>query len=205
MFADIVLPKNNENEFARIAEKLGYQKLYFLYELNDYISLQKRADFEQIKKIIGIDAGILANIKNLNSASSQSKIIAAKSSDNDRPLIETKKIKLIYGFEEILKRDSMHQRASSLNHILCDIARKNNTAIGFSYSSLFDNNIQAASLFMGRMMQNIKICQKYKVKTMIGSFSSNPYDLRAPHDIMSLFSLLGMDGKTVKESTSMRL
>ena len=41
------------------------------------------------------------------------------------------------------------------------------------------------------MMQNIALCQKYKVKTMIGSFSEKPFDLRASHDVMGIFKLLG--------------
>jgi len=50
------------------------------------------------------------------------------------------------------------------------------------------------------VMQNIALCQKYKVKTVIGSFSEKPFDMRAPHDVESLFFLLGMDGRRIKES-----
>ena len=38
---DIVIPNNNEEEFIVIAEKLGYNGLCFLYDLNDY-SIKKR-------------------------------------------------------------------------------------------------------------------------------------------------------------------
>ena len=44
------------------------------------------------------------------------------------------------------------------------------------------------------------LCQKYKVKIVIGSFSEKPYELRASHDIASLFAMLGMDNKKIKES-----
>jgi RNase P/RNase MRP subunit p30 len=36
---------------------------------------------------------------------------------------------------------------------------------------------------------------------VIGSFSEEPFDLRSPYDITSLFSLLGMNGKIIKEHT----
>ena len=133
----------------------------------------------------------------------QSKLLVAKSSDKDRFFIESKKIKLIYGFEEIYKKDYMHQRASGLNHIICELASKNNVAIGFSYSSLFNKNSADTPLLIGRMMQNITLCQKYKVKTIIGSFSEKPYDMRAPHDVISLFTMLGMESKKIKESLNL--
>ena len=36
MLADIALPDNNEEEFIKIASKLGIKKLYFLYDFNFY-------------------------------------------------------------------------------------------------------------------------------------------------------------------------
>jgi RNase P/RNase MRP subunit p30 len=55
------------------------------------------------------------------------------------------------------------------------------------------------------MMQNISLCQKYKVRTAIGSFAEYPFHLRAPHDIISLFIMLGMDTKKIKESLNLDL
>ncbi len=56
---------------------------------------------------------------------------------------------------------------------------------------------------MGRMIQNIALCQKYKVKTVISSFSEKPFEMRAPHDVMSMFAMLGMNGKNVKEALNL--
>jgi RNase P/RNase MRP subunit p30 len=50
------------------------------------------------------------------------------------------------------------------------------------------------------MIQNIKLCQKYKVKTVIASFSEKPFDLRSPHDVKSLFAILGMNSNLIKKS-----
>lgn len=190
MFTEIILPKNNEAEFLEIAAKLGIKRLYFLYDFDDYNedNVQKKLS---IMKDVTIEIGFLVNQKNINKAAKHSELLVAKSSDNDRHFIESKKIKLIYGFEENPKKDYLHQRASGLNHITCEIARKNNVAVGFSYSSFFNKNNQIASLLMGRMMQNIALCKKYKVETLIGSFSEKPFDLRADHDIKSLFKMLG--------------
>ena len=195
MFRDIVMPRNNEAEFIEIASKLGIKKLYFLYDFEEYTQKQKPKTFD-----FDIEVGFIVNQKNINKALKISKLLAVKSSDKDRFFIENKKIKLIYGFEEIYKKDYLHQRASGLNHVMCEIARKNNVLIGFAYGTLFDKNEYERSILLGRMMQNIKLCQKYKVKTILGSFSGNPFEMRSHYDLMSLFTLLGMDGKDVKES-----
>ena len=193
MFADIVIPKNNEAEFIGIASRLGIKKLYFLYDFDEKNKFE--ADFES-KTTAGI--GFIATNKDSGRALKLSRLVAAKSSPDDRFFIESRKATLIYGFEELPRRDHMHQRASGLNQVLCELARKNNIAIGFSYSSLLSKNSMPA--LMGRMSQNIKLCQKYKVKTVIASFSGNPCHLRSPYDIASLFSMLGMERKKINES-----
>ena len=207
MISDIVLPRNNEQEFIEIAAKLGIKKLCFLYDFDEYNEekIQKKLDsiesyrnkvsgelknFEFLSnKKINIEIGFLINQKNMNKAAKISRFLVAKSSDKDRFFIESKKVKIIYGFEESGKRDFMHQRASGFNHILCELAAKNHVAIGFSYSSIINNKNPA--VVIGRMMQNIGLCRKYKASQIIASFSSNPFELRQPHDILSLFKLLG--------------
>ena len=203
---DFVIPKNNETEFIEISLKLGVKKIFFLYDFDKY-------NDDQAKKILNlannpknpeIEIGFIANGKNLNNALKQSKLIVVKSCDKDRDFIESKKIKLIYGFEEIPKKDFLHQRASGLNHTICELAKKNKVAIGFSYSSLLSKNNNSPSLLAGRMMQNIGLCQKYKVKTIIGCFSERPFDMRSSYDVIILFMTLGMDGKIAKESLTNR-
>lgn len=197
MFREIVMPKNNENEFIEIASKLGIKKLHLLYDFDEYIIKNQKISSLKENKNISIETGFVVNQKNLNKAVKFSKLLAVKSSDNDRFFIESKKIKLIYGLEESNKKDYMHQRASGLNHILCEIAKKNNVAIVFSYSSLFNENKSMSSILIGRMMQNIQLCKKYKCNVVIASFAENPFHLRAHHDIKSLFYLLGfVDGNS---------
>lgn len=195
MDSDIVIPKNNESEFIEIASKLGIKKLYFLYDFDNHDEEKTAEKLELIKehRSVSLEIGFLFNQGNFSKAAKQSKMIVAKSSGNDRDFIESGRVKIIYGFEEIYKRDHLHQRASGLNHILCELAKKNNVVIGFSYSLLLNKNSEFASLIIGRMMQNIALCRKYKVKTFIGSFSGKPYGLRAQHDISSLFKIFGMN------------
>src|SRR3989338_8126473 len=152
MFADIALPKNNEYEFIQAAKRLGIKKLYFLYDFEEY----DKKNLNTIdSKNFEIETGFTINQKNINRALGHSKLLAAQSSDKDRFFIESKKIKLIYGFEDVNRKDYLHQRASGLNHVLCELANKNNVSIGFSYTSLFNKNPAISSQIIERMMQNI--------------------------------------------------
>ena len=200
MFADIVFPRNNEDEFIKVASRLDIKKLYFAYDFDEYDEEKIQNKLDAInKRGIRVKTAIIVNQKNIGKAMQHSKLLIAKSSDNNRFLIESKKINLIYGFEETNRKDYLSQRASGLNHIMCELARKNNVVIGFCYSSL---NKSHSSLLIGRIMQNINLCNKYKVKQVIASFSDNPFALRAPNDLISLFAVFGMDVKTAEEALS---
>ncbi|MEK6869468.1 MAG: RNase P subunit p30 family protein [Nanoarchaeota archaeon] len=186
---DIVIPNNNEEEFIAIAHKLGYKTLYFLYNYETYQGKKKNfADIPGIK----IVNGILADGKNLkkikNKMEEESVFVAAKSSDKDMEIMEGSLANLIFSFEENQRRDFMHQRASGLNHILCSLARKNDVAIGFSFSSIL--NAKNTHEILGRIMQNLRMCRQFKVKTAIASFAKNPYEIRSMHDLKSLFKIL---------------
>ena len=186
---DIVIPNNNEEEFITIAEKLGYKGLYFLYDFNDYSSRKKKFENNKIK----IHAGILVNNNNLNKAKhnlkNEKSFVAVRSSYDDRDTIEKLKPNIIFSFEDNGKRDFIHQRASGLNQIICKSAKENDTIIGFSLSSFL--NAKDMHKVLGKIMQNIILCRKFKVKTVIASFARNPFEMRGPNDLISLFKALG--------------
>ncbi len=94
------------------------------------------------------------------------------------------------------RKDFMHQRNSGLNHVLCALAKENNVAIGFSFSCILHAQQRAKSL--GRMMQNILLCRKYKIHMVIGSFAENEWDVRNEKDLQAFFKVLGMTGKEVQ-------
>jgi len=203
MFIDLVLPKNNEKEFIETAEKLKIDGLCFVY------SFKNREDFlkknEKIKKIqektkIRLFSGFIADSKNISNAKKLAKIVIYKSIGNDRHTIEKTKPSIIFGLETIAARDSMHHRNSGLNHVLCKLANKNNIMIGFSFSDILNTNGITRSQILGRIMQNIRLCRKYKVKTIVASFAENPYELRPYHDLKSVFICLGMHPEEAKNS-----
>ena len=88
MNSDIVTPKNNESEFMEVASKLGFKKLYFLYEQNEFIEDKIRKKLETIKENYNVNFEIGFILKNKNTNISKSNLTVAKSSDKDRFFIE---------------------------------------------------------------------------------------------------------------------
>jgi len=104
----------------------------------------------------------------------------------------------VYGVEESVPKDYIHQRGSGVDHIIAKIAKKNNIALAFSLSSLLHSKNKAQ--IMGRMSQNISLSRKYGVTMLVGSFAKTPEEMRSPHEVMSLFILLGMHQNEAKKS-----
>ena len=94
------------------------------------------------------------------------------------------------------RKDFMHQRNSGLNHVLCALAKENNVAIGFSFSSIL--HAEKRAVLLGRIMQNILLCRKYKIPMVIGSFAKEEWDVRNEKDLQAFFQVLGMTGKEVQ-------
>lgn len=185
---DIVIPDNNEEEFISIAGKLGYKTLYFLYDYSSYPNKKNEfADSLGIKVVSGIlaDGNKPKKIKN---DANNGVFVAARSSYNDKEVMEGALASLIFSFEESQRKDFIHQRASGLNHILCSLARKNSVSIGFSFSSVL--HAKDKHEILGRITQNLRICKQFKVSTTIASFATDPYEMRSMHDLLSLFKVL---------------
>ena len=203
MFIDLVLPKNNEKEFIETAEKLKIDGLCFVY------SFKNREDFlkknEKIKKLqkktnIRLFSGLITDSKNIIKAKKLSNLVIYTSTGNDSYAIEKSNLTIIFGLETIAARDSMHSRNSGLNQVLCKLANKNNVIIGFSFSGILNTDGVTRSQILGRTMQNIRLCRKYKVKTVVASFAEKPYEMRPYHDLKSVFICFGMHPEEAKNS-----
>ncbi|MEM4263367.1 MAG: RNase P subunit p30 family protein [Candidatus Woesearchaeota archaeon] len=195
---DIVFPDGNEKEFIDIAEKLGYKGLVFVYQ--DAAKFAEAKKFETKLKIL---AALVVDQKRVMSARQKSKLVFVKSTGDDRFAFEKSKPDIVFELEEAQKHDYIHQRASGLNHILCDLAKRNNIAIGFSFSSVLNSSGMLRAQIIGRMQQNISLCRKYKNKIVIASFARNPLEMRSPQDLMSFFVTIGMHQKEAIDGLSL--
>jgi len=203
MSIDLVLPKNNEKEFIEIAERLSIDGLCFIYKFknkNDFLQNQEKINNLQEKTKLKLFTGLIADSKNISKAKKLAKIVIYKSTGNDRHAIEKSKANIVFDLGTIATKDSMHHRNSGLNQILCKLANKNNIMIGFSFSTILNTEGIIRSQILGRLMQNIRLCRKYNVKTIIASFAEKPYDMRPCPDLKSVFVSLGMHPKEARDS-----
>ena len=89
----------------------------------------------------------------------------------NKKILNTRNINLIID-PELLEEDFMHSRNSGLNHVLVKLAKKNNIGIGFSLDRLNKLDKLNKVNLLGKIMQNIKLCNKYKVKYYIVNFNN---------------------------------
>lgn len=128
------------------------------------------------------------------------KIIAVRGCNDEvtRTALENRNVDLLLTSETCSEKDFIHSRNSGLNQVLCKIAKKNNTAIGFNFSDLI--NSDKRELLLGRMIQNVELCKKYKVKMVLGSFALNEIEIKNRSELMSFGKILGMRGNEINSA-----
>ena len=195
MVTDIVFPNNDENEYIKLAERLNIKKLVFCY------------DFSKIKTAkLPLKQAILVKTNDINKAKNLN--LPLISNRNDRFIFDqkyTKKPMILYNLENISAQDSLHSRHSGLNQILCKLAKKNNIILGLSLSQILNETPQKRAQIIGRLIQNIKLARKYKVKIKLASFATSPYQLRAPSDLQSFGIMLGLHPKEATQAQNEEL
>jgi len=173
MKTDFVFPSKNEPAFITLAERLGYDCLVFCY-----IDAPPKS-FPKTK----------IKIKTATSNQKQkAEYIISKDAKKVRQNIEHSKINIFYGLESQQKKDFMHQRASGLNHVLCKLMNKKSKSYAFSFNQILHAPKSQQAKIIGRMSQNLKLCKKYKVKMVFGSFARSPLEMRSPHDLKVFFA-----------------
>ncbi|MEA3430468.1 MAG: RNase P subunit p30 family protein [Nanoarchaeota archaeon] len=195
---DIVFPKENEKEFIKVAIKLDYSNLCFIYNLKD---------FKKIKKIenknIKIHYGIISKPNKIQEARKLTDLVIVKNSEKNRSTFEQGKPDMIFSLEDGTHPDFIYFRNSGLNQVYCKLAKKNYTIIALNFNLLLSSRNKIK--IIGRMMQNIKLCKKYKVPIAIASLTDNPMNMRNPKDLTSLSTVLGMDTQQSKTCTNLIL
>ena len=110
-----------------------------------------------------------------NHFKSKDKFTAYKANGDDRKAFE-KGINLIYHLEFGKRKDFIFSRNSGMNQVLAKIAKEKNVVIGFSFNDFAKAKNRAEIL--GRMQQNMRLCRKYKVKTLVASFATKTEELQ---------------------------
>ncbi|MBL7100954.1 MAG: hypothetical protein ISS23_03315 [Nanoarchaeota archaeon] len=119
---------------------------------------------------------------------------------DNRAIVEMKQIDVLLSPEKGVRRDSLHHRNSGLNHVICKLARKNGIAMGFSFNEVLMNRGLKRAVTLGRMMQNVRLCRKYKLRMVLGSFARTKWGMRAADDLISFGIVIGMHPAEAKRS-----
>lgn len=200
MFVDYVFPSENEEKFIGLAPKLGYSGLCFIYQYDkNIIKYEEKIKKLQKKTKLNISYGFIVSLRDINKIKKTKNLVFIKGSDKNRFVVEQKRADVLFSLEEQNREDFMHHRASGLNHVLCGLASKNKVVIGFSFNMLLKNK-KKLYVILGRLIQNRRLCRKYKIKTLIGSFAEKPFEMRNVKDIMGLFVMIGMYEDDIKKS-----
>jgi ribonuclease P/MRP protein subunit RPP1 len=193
---DIVFPKGNEQEMLSMAKKLGYSCLVCVYQTETDAAKARGMPEQGLKTTTAIlampDKALHLRRKGL--------VVFVKSSEKDRQVLEQGSADVLFGVESVQQKDYAHQRGSGLNHVLCSLAHKNHVAIGFGISDALKVQGSQRARLIGRMMQNIALCRKYRTRMVACSFASEPLQMRTPHDIRAFLETLGMHPKEAQQA-----
>ena len=182
---DIVIPKNNEEELLAIAKKLGYSGLLFIYDKT------KKSNLKNCKTGL-----ICKNSHEINKNKGKIDFILA----NNEIGYNDKRVDFVFDLEKNSKKDYIHHRGSGMNHVTAKQLAQNKTSLAFDFNSVLKS--KQKDKIIGKMMQNVMLCRKYKVKTIIASFATSPYEMRAAKDLISFGITLGMNPGEAKKAVN---
>ena len=173
---NIILTKEN-TEIESLSKEFGFARTLFIEK--DFILLETTSKKEILDTI----------------SRAKGKPIFYRATDEEtlRFVLERTPIKVIFGTEFIAAKDSLHHVRGGLDQVLCKIAAEKGKIIAFSFHDLLQANNKGALL--ARMKFNIKLCQKYKVKTFFSTFAKSKWELRSAKDLEALWRVLGGQGK----------
>jgi len=116
------------------------------------------------------------------------KIIFSSNDDElNRKILEKEKIEILL-LNQTGRKDFQKQRNSGLNQVLAKLAKKNNVIIGINFDEIVNSDGKEKSLILARVVQNIKLCNKNKLKMKFISKENKRNSL----DMKSLGLVLGM-------------
>lgn len=119
-------------------------------------------------------------------------------SDDDelnRKILEKEKINILL-LNQKNRQDFQKQRNSGLNHVLAKEAKKKSVRIGINFDEIIESPEKEKTRFLARIKQNIKICNKNRLRMKFISLSGKSTNL---YDLKSLGLILGMPTWMTKE------
>lgn len=120
-------------------------------------------------------------------------IFSGKDDELNRKVLEKERINvLLLSLSE--RKDWMKQRNSGFNQVLAKLAKKNNVSIGINLDEIINAEKKGKSEILARARQNIRLCNKNKLKMKFVS-----KEKRDIYNLKSLGLMLGMPTWMTKE------
>ena len=186
---DICIPQNNEKEIVKLAKDLGYSGAIFLYPLNKLKEV-KAKDFEVFTSTL-IEGKRISQIRKKDLKKVE--FVVAKGDGEEstiKAILSNRNVDFIIDISSVKGREHTHYRKSTLNQVLAKKALVSKIGYIINFNRLL--NEEKKVKLMGRIMQNIKIFQKFKVPILISSFATNKYELRNYDNLVSLARFMGV-------------
>jgi len=153
----------------------------------DIINSEVTKEFENMTREMGFQK--IIDLKTL-----KLKMIQEENYEKLRSLVSSNKMDILLNPHIQTKKDNPHFRMSGLDQVICKELFNKKIPIVITMDSL------TGPKEIGRAMQNIRLCRKYKVKILFFTFAKNPYELRHVKDIQSFLKILGMTGEEAKNA-----
>lgn len=120
-------------------------------------------------------------------------IVLAQDPEFNRKILENRNVDIFLSPESHKRKDSLKERDSGLNEILCRIAVKNNIKIGVNIEELKNKDKKEKAILLARIKQNIMLCKKTGAELIV----LGNYDKK---DMFSLLLTLGCSTSQAKKA-----
>ena len=138
----------------------------------------RESNFEKARKAI----------KKAKLAKASTPIIFSSNDDElDRQVLEKEKIDVLL-LNQKSRKDFQKQRNSGFNQVMARAAKPNNVVIGINLDEIVDSDKKEKAQILARISQNVKLCNKNKLKMAFISISKH----KDSYDLTALGLVLGM-------------
>ena len=131
-----------------------------------------------------------------------SNINIAYGNKDNRKTVENRKIDMLVSPERETFGRNLVTMDSGLNEVICRLANKHNVAVGISFHDILTSKNR--NELLAKIMQNVRLCRKYKVKMVMASFAGNKFEMRHSKDMYNFCLVLGMNDKEAKEALNFK-
>jgi len=121
-------------------------------------------------------------------------IFSSEDDELNRKILEKEEIDILL-LNQGNRKDFQKQRNSGFNHVLAKLAKKKEITIGIDLDEIINSEEKQKAQILARVMQNIKICNKNKLKMKFIQKNQK----RNIFDLKSLGLVLGMPTWMIKD------